>query len=123
MANFQRTTLMIAGIVLLICILLVSFLLVGSSNSQVWPPLIPSCPDYWIDLSGNGGACVNPKGLGICNNSNYDENFYMNFTIAPYIGSNGNCAKYQWATNCKLSWDGITYGVGNPCDPSSNTVS
>ena len=75
MANFQRTTLMVAGIVLIISIVIVSFLLVTSSNSQVWPPLIPSCPDYWVDLSGNGASCVNPKGLGRCNSSQYDEEF------------------------------------------------
>lgn len=114
--NFQRISIIVAGILIIVIIVILSILLFNTSNSQVWPPIIPSCPDYWLDLSGNGGQCINPKGLGSCGDGP------MNFTNAPYIGSNGNCAKYLWAQKCNLTWDGITYGVSNPCDVSNNTT-
>ena len=43
----------------------------------------------------------------------------MNFNNAPYTGTTGACAKYNWANNCGVSWDGITYGVNNPCQTTS----
>jgi hypothetical protein len=75
-------------------------------------------------MSGNGERCVNVKDLGTCNGSvATGEHLIMNFSVAPYIGSDGNCAKYNWANSCGIAWDGITYGVPNPCyDPSGNTV-
>ena len=51
----------------------------------------------------------------------------MNFDQAPFNGTDGNCAKFKWANKCGLTWDGITYGVSNPCatnttDETSNTI-
>ena len=67
--------------------------------------------DYWVDLKGNGEACSNVKKLGVCN----ADDSTMNFNEMPFIGENGTCAKYRWATRCKVTWDGITSGVTNPC--------
>jgi hypothetical protein len=36
-----------------------------------------------------------------------------------YSGEDGLCNKYNWANTCGVTWDGITYGVKNPCDKSS----
>jgi hypothetical protein len=95
-----------------------------AKNSEEWPPIISDCPDYWmIDGSGNNAKCVNVKDLGRCPPKGDDKHLTMNFNIAPYVGSNSNCAKYTWANNCGLAWDGINYGVNNPCadsSPSSN---
>lgn len=86
-------------------------------SKTVWPPLVGECPDYWLDLSANGSKCINTKNLGTCPN-----NKTMDFTLAPYNGSDSGCQKYKWATSCGLTWDGITSGVINPCDPSGNFV-
>ena len=109
--SFQKTTIIVAGILLLVCIILLALLLYlpSTSNTQVWPPVIPNCPDYFIDVSGNGSSCLNPKNLGNVSN-------IPNFNVSPYIGTNGNCQKYNWATSNNLTWDGITYGVQNPCE-------
>jgi hypothetical protein len=119
--NFQRIILTIAIVLLILCLILIGIVLVNSKNSQQWPPMVGDCPDYWVDLSGNGAQCVNVKNLGSCNfgfgNSKYQT---MDFTQAPFSGNNGLCAKYNWANGCKLTWDGITYGVPNPCDASGN---
>ena len=43
----------------------------------------------------------------------------MDFTTSSFTGSDGLCSKYNWANNCGVTWDGITYGVKNPCDTST----
>ncbi len=117
MANFQSRTVMIFTFLLIICLIAMGYMMYKKQTSQVWPPLVGDCPDYWVDLSGNGAECINTHNLGKCpNNKN------MDFTVAPYNGSNPSCAKYTWATACGLTWDGITSGVVNPCDPSGNVV-
>ena len=114
MASFQMTTLKIAGIVLLIFIILLAVILYFPSNSQVWPPIIPNCPDYFQDVNGDGSLCINAYDLGSPKVGS------ENFSVAPYIGTNGNCEKYNWATAHQLTWDGITYGVQNPCELLNN---
>ena len=133
MANFQKITLIIAGILFIIMIIILSFVLFNANNDQQWPPIISSCPDYWLDLSGNGSQCVNRKGPKISSCQTAPD-----FTTGAYLGTNGTCQKYLWATTqCQpkinnstnagysgypIAWDGITYGVSNPCDASSNTT-
>ena len=120
--NFQRIIIIIAIVLLILCLIMIGLVLVNSKNTDQCPPMIGDCPDYWIDMSGNGANCVNIKNLGTCNTNTGKNNYQtMNFNQAPFTGSNGLCTKYKWANSCKLSWDGITYGAGNPCDVSGNT--
>tara|TARA_B100000073_G_scaffold285776_1_gene247358 strand:+ start:4156 stop:4716 length:561 start_codon:yes stop_codon:yes gene_type:complete len=39
----------------------------------------------------------------------------MNFSVSPYIGTNGLCSKYKWSKNCGITWDGITTLKDSPC--------
>ena len=115
MASFQKTILFVAIVVLIIALVMVGFALLYAKNIN-WPPMTPACPDYWsIDGSGNNATCINVKDLGTCRAQNGQRHLTMNFNNAPYTGSQGLCNKYKWANNCGLSWDGITYGVNNPC--------
>ena len=114
MANFQKMTLIIACIILLICIVIILMVFLFPNTKQVWPPLVSNCPDYFIDEKGDGSQCRNTLKLGRGDTCNGVNGLY-NFNISPYIGSGGNCAKYNWANDCGLTWDGITYGVKNPC--------
>ena len=124
MASFQKIVIISAIVILIISLIFISFALVYSHQNVSWPPNVGDCPDYWIDTSGNGENCVNVKNLGTCKPTSGTKHLTMNFNIAPYIGANGNCAKYTWANNCGLAWDGINYGVKNPCaGPSSSTSS
>jgi hypothetical protein len=116
MGDFQRLVIIIAIIILILILVLTLIVMYVSKSKQTWPPVTGDCPDYWIDLSGNGAMCVNTKRLGTCNNES------MNFSVAPWVGSNGLCAKYNWANACGVAWDGINYGVANPCDPSNNST-
>jgi len=87
-----------------------------AKNSEEWPPIVADCPDYWmIDGSGNNAKCINVKDLGKCPPKGDDKHLTMNFNEDPFIGTNELCAKYKWAKVCDVTWDGITYGVENPC--------
>ena len=39
-----------------------------------------------------------------------------------FTGTNGACHKRDWATANGISWDGITYGVSNPCYATETTT-
>jgi hypothetical protein len=113
--SFQKIIL-ITAVVILIINLVVIALALNKSTKTNWPPIVPNCPDYWLsDGSGNNITCTNIKNLGVCKPESGSDHLVMNFNKAPFVGSNGNCAKYTWANNCKIAWDGLTYGVGNPC--------
>jgi hypothetical protein len=118
MEGFQKIVLYSA--IFILCIVLVFIgITLTQSTSQVWPPIVPQCPDYWaFDGSGNDAVCVNVKDLGTCSATNGEKHLSMNFNTAPFVGTNELCSKYTWANKCGLSWDGITYGVENPCQSS-----
>jgi hypothetical protein len=119
MEGFQKIVLFAAIIILIISLIIIGFALSKSTN-QSWPPMIPACPDYWtIDGSGNNATCVNVQNLGTCQPPSGQQFLTMNFNNPPYNGTNGLCSKYTWATGCGVSWDGITYGVNNPCQTTS----
>jgi hypothetical protein len=125
--NFQKIVLTIATVLLIIILVVIGLSLSKSSREENWPPIIGECPDYWVDMSGNGQECFNSHSLGRCNlpsdlanQTNVNEHkTTMNFNQSPFTGDNGNCAKYRWAKACGVTWDGITSGVKPPCDTST----
>lgn len=115
MEGFQKTVLIGAIIILIITLVIIGIALKNAKSTD-WPPLVTQCPDYWIiDGSGNNTTCTNIKDLGTCSPQNGNRHLEMNFNTSPFTGSNGTCAKFNWARRCDVSWDGITYGVQNPC--------
>jgi len=119
--NFQKIILTIAIIILIIVLVSIGISLSrGKLKSTTWPPIVGKCPDFWVDLAGNGASCYNEKNLGTCNLPTGDQQNTMNFNVAPYNTIEGNCSKYNWAKNCGVSWDGITYGASNPCVRNNN---
>jgi len=122
MASFQFRVGAIALIVLVLILVFVGVSLTYASKKNKWPPMIGVCPDYWLDNSpdGDGSDCVwNQHKDNIGKSTNH-----MNFAVAPYIGDNAACNKYNWAKkeNKNVSWDGITYGVQNPCLPPPSNL-
>jgi hypothetical protein len=119
MQGFQKTVLF-AAIVILIIALIVIGIILGKTNDKQWPPMTAQCPDYWtIDGVGKDAQCVNVKNLGTCQPQGDQDHLTMNFNTSTHSGSRGLCAKYKWATKCGVSWDGITYGVSNPCQTTT----
>ena len=120
MNGFQKIVLIAAIIILIIALIVIGIALYYANASQQWPPLLPECPDYWnADGSGNNTTCTNIKDLGTCPPSSGDTHLIMNFNTPAFSGENSLCAKYTWAQKCGVSWDGITYGVNNPCQTTS----
>jgi hypothetical protein len=118
MEGFQKIVLFAAIIILIVALIFIGIALTYA-NDQNWPPMTPQCPDYWtIDGSGNNATCVNVKDLGTCKPKSGDKHLTINFNNSPFTGSNEMCSKYTWANKCGVSWDGITYGVNNPCQTS-----
>ena len=112
---YQQIILLITVSMLVIILVMFFFFTKKTTTNKTWPPIIGDCPDYWVDLSGNGTACYNKQNLGTCNKHTDIDKNTMNFNVAPYNSDTTNCSKYTWATNCGVTWDGITYGVTNPC--------
>lgn len=119
---FQKLILMIATILLIIILVIIGMSLSKATAEDNWPPIVGECPDYWVDLSGNGEACFNSHSLGKCNIPSESNKSTMNFNQSPFTGDGGTCQKYNWANACGVTWDGITSGVTNPCDTSSTTT-
>ena len=117
MEGFQKFVLYAAIFVLILALIFIGMSL-SRAKTQVWPPVIPNCPDYWVvDGSGNNTKCINVKDLGTCQATSGENHLTMNFNDPTFTGTQGTCNKYNWANNCGVSWDGITYGVSNPCAP------
>jgi hypothetical protein len=115
MEGFQKIILFAAIIILIIALVFIGIVLSYTKDEQ-WPPMTPQCPDYWlVDGSSNNAVCINVKDLGTCPPENQDKHLKMDFNSSAFTGSNSMCAKYTWAKKCGVTWDGITYGVNNPC--------
>jgi hypothetical protein len=120
--NFQKIVLTIAIILLIVALVFIGISLGQAKADEVWPPIVGDCPDYWVDLSGNGAMCVNTNSLGTCNMPSGGSNNAMDFSSSLYAGTEGTCNKYRWANGCKVTWDGITSGIANPCALTSTTT-
>jgi len=108
--EFRQIVVLVAVVVLIFILAIIGYSLTKMKDVN-WPPVTPICPDYWeIDGSGN---CMNSKSLGTCKSPQDNK---VNFSADSYLGVNGACNKYKWATKCGVSWDGVTYGAPNPCD-------
>jgi len=117
MEAFQKIVLFSAIIILILALILMGITL-SSGSSVEWPPIVPECPDWWVARKvGSTNFCVNARDLGTCSAPTRGQDHQiMNFNTPTFTGSNGTCAKYKWANRCNVAWDGITYGVANPCE-------
>jgi len=116
MSAYHKIVLIIA-IIILICLLVFISISLKGQLDQTWPPVVGDCPDFWVDTSGNGGNCVNVQNLGTCPSSVEGQPLTANFSGSNFNGTAGLCAKWNYANNCNLTWDGVTYGGANanPC--------
>ncbi len=105
MLTFHKVVLGIAIILLVLILALIGYSL-SYSTAVNWPPIVGDCPDYWVDLSGNGKGCYNSYSLGSIDCKNTKIIDFSDYT---------DCQKFEWATGCNITWDGITSGVLNPC--------
>lgn len=124
LTQFNKIVLIIAIIVLIIMLSILAFFLSKTLYEDSYPPIISDCPDYWdVSLNSNNQTIcidnlkINP-GLSTynCRNIQPEIMFKIN-NQSTNIGSRKNelCNKYDWASKCKITWDGITNNTIN-CD-------
>lgn len=102
--SFQYTILKVALLVLIVFLGFMGYKMYKNRLDDVEQRIIGSCPDYWRLSTINGKQkCENVKNLGKRTCSKI-----MDFSTQPYNLQNGLCAKFRWAKNCDLTWDGIT---------------
>jgi hypothetical protein len=120
MGGFQKSVLMITfGLLLVIFIFMVGILVYAKKNDDN-VPIVPQCPDFWeIEETDTGPKCVNVQNLGTCPAASGDEFLSVDFNSGNFTD---NCSKYTWANNCNIAWDGLTYGVDNPCITTASTT-
>jgi hypothetical protein len=108
--SFHISVISVAFFILVISFLVIAYKFFMMKKDFVYPPVLPSCPDHWQDLSEKtkGSKCVNVKKLGTCGIN------VMDFSKPQWIGSKGSCNKKRWATSCGVVWEGITNK--NPCE-------
>lgn len=113
--NFQKIVIIIFLLVLVISLIVIG-VKINKMENKKWPPYVANCPDYWTDVSGDGSNCLNSHSLGKCNLPSDANPNTMNFNVSPFTSDGGACKKKKWANGCGVAWDGINYGVENPCD-------
>ena len=115
--NFQKSILVISILIFILVLIVVGTVISKSNKKQAWPPIVSDCPDYWVDLSGNGEACLNIHSLGTCNKPGDDNLLYTKFvgkdspgnSLANYSDvSLDQCKGYCIANN---NCFGLTYGT------------
>tara|TARA_B100000902_G_scaffold399160_1_gene468715 strand:- start:3533 stop:3916 length:384 start_codon:yes stop_codon:yes gene_type:complete len=122
MNSFQKTILGISCIVLILSLAIIGYTLSKALHKDVFPPIIPDCPDYWdvsgIKVEGNSGpSCIN---RGINEVHNTTENGCTNVIEGEMFTKDGNtddailCERYKWAKKCNVVWDGVTNN-SKPC--------
>ena len=116
--NFQRKVILVASILFVLTALFIIYTLYSGKYSKEFPPVVASCPDYWLDhqvkdaLGTTKSNCVNVKNLGTC-----PDQKSKSFDEPQWLGETGECRKSKWAKLCNLTWDGITNN-SKVCDNS-----
>lgn len=99
--SFQRIVINVAIVILIIMLLFIGYAMYKAKTNATYPPEISQCPDYWKVVGEN--SCKNVMNLGNCDG-------IMDFSGKEWQGQSGMQKKAQWAKDCGIVWDGITYG-------------
>ena len=118
--SFQKITAIITCVILLVILIFIWGSLTYAKKDVPDGPIVPQCPDFW-EIGGTDASptCVNVQKLGTCAAAAGDEYLTLDFNSANFTD---NCAKYTWANNCNIAWDGLTYGVANPCTKNASAT-
>ena len=120
MDTFYLIVLSIAVVLLIIILTIVGLMMRSNAQTEVFPPILNTCPDLWsIDGSGNC-TIVNDKNRGSYMVTNtYGANDApghvqgsntINFEDPKWSGFKGKtaiCAKRDWANTYGITWDGV----------------
>ena len=124
--KFQLVVIIILGVLLIITLLSFYYIATRSGDDIPFPPSIPICPDYYYQVHSNDGKirCKAMPSIAAAIDAvrGKDDDFRKGcknpaFFPRHYSGTNANCEKYKWYAGCNYipAWEGVTYGVQNPC--------
>lgn len=118
-SNFYTLVLTIAIVILMLLLGYVGWLMSQQKETDEFPKLRTSCPDFWKVESGEKGEvfCVRPTGTNALNKGDDawtegamgvgDKKF--DTTDAGWAsGGNAVCGKQKWANTHKITWDTVT---------------
>ena len=96
--NFQEIVIYVALVIMIIALIVVFMMLYYSSDKNQFPPIIGSCPDFWV--INDRGECANHANIA----GPRDD-------FAPVMGA--STAKEQCELKTSMiskqqTWDGIT---------------
>jgi phosphoglucomutase len=92
--SFQETVLIVALVAFLIMMIFIAVMMNGAKKEEIFPPQVGSCPDYWQKVAT--GECSNTQLLG------------ENCAKLKDFTKMDNKARYTFAKQCEITWDGIT---------------
>ena len=132
--TFQKGVVIFFGILLVVILIFLGVTMNSSKLSTPWPPVTSVCPDYWLDYPINvetgqpipdyvsGSNCVGTTDVaGVGMNIGTIDILPAKKTVSKYTAGQNftgkdDCSKKEWAANNgNISWDGISYGVNDPC--------
>lgn len=113
MAAFQNNVVRIATIVFIAFMALVSLMLLLAKENQQFPPMYPTCPDYYKLKNDGGPKCDDVKGFtGVSSTGGPGG---MSCRLLDLSNQNYNGwdtqklkNKKKWAEDCGVTWDGVT---------------
>jgi len=96
MQGFQRTVLIVAAVMLVICLVVLATLIKNAVEQVDWPPQTATCPDYWLE-----------SGQGVCNPQ---QTMNVGTSSGPLntqqiVTPQQRC---DWAKKNNVIWDGYT---------------
>jgi hypothetical protein len=98
MNSFQKITLTVATVILILTLIVLGVLIYNSRNSELFPPELSNCPDYFEMRQHQGlDACYNVHGLG---SGSKDQ-------CEWFMPSDNIKAKKDFIKKCGLTWDGL----------------
>jgi hypothetical protein len=101
--NFYTITIIITVVILLGLLTWIGITMTGAKKQQTFPLTQNLCPDGW---SSNGNTfCTQPRST-ISPNRVSDS---INSTVTDILNYPGGvCGAQRWATQNKISWDGVS---------------
>ena len=95
--GFYKSVFLGFTLLLVIVLIVIAYILSNRNKSQLFPPTLSSCPDFY-SLSNEGNCAM-------------ENAVYSNSSETCKLLNSRDMSKMDkktWAMNCGVSWDGIT---------------
>ncbi len=120
--TFNSIVLNVAVVAFIILMIIIGVTINNSIRGKnvKFPPVTGACPDYWSATYMSGGSlCSNDLIIGEGNLNNISQpstsTLGSNSMCTKFLTSSvpSTCDKFNLATSCRVTWDGITNNIDN----------